>query len=148
MAFALLNLLAVLFGATVAHWLPQELVVALVGVLFLAFGLHALRNAGNADDRLLRDDRTGSHGIFVTTFLLIALAEFGDKTQLVVAGMSSTADPLAVWLGATLALAGTSGFGVWAGRTLLQRIPLVFLHCLSGMFFTLLGLVALASLLR
>lgn len=147
LAFALLNLLAVLFGAAAAHWLPEELMAALVGVLFLAFGLHALRNAGDADDRPLGDERTDNHGIFMTTFLLIALAEFGDKTQLAVAGMSSTVDPAAVWLGATLALAGTSGFGVWAGRTLLQRIPLVLLHRLSGLFFILLGLVALASLL-
>ena len=148
MAFGLLNLLAVLFGAAVARWLPGWLVVLVVGALFIAFGVHALRNTGAADERDDTGKPAAGHGVFLTTFLMITLAEFGDKTQLAVAGMSSAADPVAVWLGATLALAGTSGFGVWAGRTLLQRIPLVVLHRLSAVFFILLGLVALASLLR
>jgi putative Ca2+/H+ antiporter (TMEM165/GDT1 family) len=144
-AFAVLNLLAVLFGAAVAHWLPEQLVAVLVGSLFLLFGAHALRHADDAETMDFASEQ-GGHGIFVSTFLLIALAEFGDKTQIAVAGMGSTVSPVAVWLGATLALALTSGLGVWAGRTLLQRIPLALLHRLSGGFFILLGLVALASL--
>ncbi len=59
---------------------------------------------------------------------MITLAEFGDKTQIAVAGLASTADAVAVWLGATLALAVTSGIGVLAGRTILQRFPIILLH--------------------
>ena len=42
-AFAILNLLAVLFGAAVAAWLPEWLVITAVAVLFALFGLSALR---------------------------------------------------------------------------------------------------------
>lgn len=143
-AFAVLNLAAVLFGAAAAHWLPERLVVAAVGVLFLLFGVHSFRHSTAEADGLpvARD----SHGIFISTFLLIALAEFGDKTQLAVAGLGSAADPCAVWIGATLALATTSGLGVLAGRTILQRMPSAVLHRVSGALFVLLGLLALASL--
>ncbi len=42
-AFAILNLLAVLFGAAVAAWLPEWLVTLAVAVLFAVFGVSALR---------------------------------------------------------------------------------------------------------
>jgi len=50
--------------------------------------------------------------------------------------------PAAVWLGATLALAATSALGIVAGRTILQKIPLVLLHRISGAFFLALAVVA------
>jgi putative Ca2+/H+ antiporter (TMEM165/GDT1 family) len=143
-AFAVLNLAAVLFGAAVAHWLPERIVVLAVGVLFLLFGIHSLRHSTAEADGLPTEQAT--QGIFLSTFVLITLAEFGDKTQIAVAGLGSTADPGAVWIGATLALAATSGLGVLAGRTILQRLPTGLLHRFSGAFFILLGLLALASL--
>ena len=142
-AFMILNLAAVIFGAMVAHWLPEQWVTALVGVLFLLFGIHAWRSQGEDEDAV--EEKPG-HGIFISTLLLITVAEFGDKTQIAVAGLASTADVTAVWLGATLALAVTSALGVWAGRTLLQRISITLLHRLSGGLFILFGLVALSSL--
>ncbi|MDP3838170.1 MAG: TMEM165/GDT1 family protein, partial [Methylococcales bacterium] len=82
------------------------------------------------------------HGIFFTTFLLITVAEFGDKTQLAVVALSSTAVPLAVWLGSTAALVSTSAVGVLAGRTILQKIPLTLLHRISGCIFLILAAIA------
>ena len=114
-------------------------------IVFIGFGIHALSHADGEDDETLQEK--GTHGIFISTFLLITLAEFGDKTQIAVAGLGSTMDPLAVWLGATLALTATSGAGVVAGRTILQRIPISILHRLSGILFILLGVLALASLI-
>lgn len=140
-AFALLNTLAVVFGAAIADWLPDYLVAASVAVLFASFGLHALLNHTDEDDDGEVVEKSG-HNIFFTTFLLIIVAEFGDKTQLAVVAFSSTTEPLAVWLGATLALSFTSGLGVWAGRTVLQRIPLQLLHKISGVLFLALAAVA------
>ncbi|WP_446808095.1 TMEM165/GDT1 family protein [Methylomonas sp. 2BW1-5-20] len=140
-AFALLNTLAVVFGAAIAQWLPDYVVAATVAVLFAAFGLHALLNRDDDDDDGEVEEKSG-HGIFFTTFLLITVAEFGDKTQLAVVAFSSTAQPLSVWLGSTLALAFTSALGVLAGRTVLQKIPLSLLHKASGLFFLILSGVA------
>lgn len=139
-AFALLNTLAVVFGAAIASWLPDYLVAAAVALLFAGFGLHALFNHEDDDDEEVAEK--SGHGIFFTTFLLITVAEFGDKTQLAVVAFSSTALPFAVWLGATLALTCTSGLGVLAGRTVLQRIPLTLLHRISGLIFLVLAGIA------
>ncbi|EXI88466.1 MAG: hypothetical protein AW11_02086 [Candidatus Accumulibacter regalis] len=139
-AFALLNTLAVVFGVAIANWLPPYVVGAIVAILFALFGVHALRAKDDADDEQV-EEKSGQ-GIFFTTFVLLTVAEFGDKTQLAVVALSSTQVPAAVWLGATAALAATSALGIVAGRTLLQRIPIALLHRISGAFFLILALVA------
>ena len=144
-AFALLNLLAVLFGAAVAAWLPEWAVTLAVALLFAFFGIQSLRFEDEDDDGEIAEKP--GHGIFATTFMMIFLAEFGDKTQIAVAGMGSAADPTATWAGATLALATTSILGVYAGRRLLNRLPLRWIHRVSGAFFLLLALLAALRLL-
>jgi putative Ca2+/H+ antiporter (TMEM165/GDT1 family) len=137
LAFALLNTLAVVFGVAIANWLPRYLVGTTVALLFAAFGIHSLiphKDEGSEDIK----EKSG-HGIFFTTFLLITVAEFGDKTQLAVVALSSTAIPAAVWLGSTAALAFTSALGILAGRTILQKFPLALLHKISGVIFLILS---------
>lgn len=138
-AFAILNLLAVLFGAAAAAWLPQWLVAAAVAVLFALFGFKALREAG--EDSVEVRERSG-RSVLVSAFALIFLAELGDKTQLAVAGLASTHAALPVWVGGTIALALTSALGVWAGQTLLRRLPIRVLHRVSGILFLALAAIA------
>ena len=139
-AFLVLNTLAVLFGAGVAAWVPERVTAGLVAVLFGVFGIHALRKQ---DDDESGDvvERSG-HGIFLTTLLLIFVAEFGDKTQIAVAGLAGSLDPIPVWLGATASLIMVSVLGVWAGRTVLQRLPHLWLHRMSGGVFLVFALLA------
>jgi len=139
-AFVILNLLAVLFGAGVAAWMPERVIAGVVAVLFGGFGIHALLT-GEEDDAVAVQEKPG-HGIFLTTLLLILVAEFGDKTQIAVAGLAGSMAPLPVWIGATGALVLVSTLGVWAGRTLLQRLPLHWLHRVGGVIFLLFGLLA------
>ncbi|MFC2027768.1 TMEM165/GDT1 family protein, partial [Chloroflexota bacterium] len=61
-------------------------------------------------------------------------------------GLSSAAQPMSVWIGATLALAVTSTLGVLAGRTLLQRIPIAILHRISAIVFFALAVYAIIQI--
>lgn len=140
LAFLVLNTMAVIFGAALANWIPEVMVYAVVTVLFLVFGIQAMR-AEEQPDRECASPPSG-RGIFLATFALIFVAEFGDKTQLAVVGLSSASIPLAVWAGATAALILTSALGIWAGCTVLQRIPITMLHRVSGVFFIILALFA------
>lgn len=139
-AFVLLNTLAVVFGAGIAALVPAQVTAALVALLFGAFGIHALltRSEDVSDDVLKRTGRS----VFLTTLLLIFLAEFGDKTQIAVAGLASNAAPLPVWVGATTALVVVSALGVWVGRTLLQRMPIIWLHRVGGVVFLVFAVIA------
>ncbi len=58
------------------------------------------------------------------------------------AGLSSNLPPFPVWVGATSALIFISVLGVWAGRTVLQRLPLFWLHRVSGGVFLVFALLA------
>ena len=58
------------------------------------------------------------------------------------AGLAVTLPPVAVWLGATLALITTSVLGIWLGVTLLRRIPIHRLHQVRGVFFLVLAAFA------
>ena len=139
-AFSVLNVLAVLFGAAVATWVPEPVMAGIVAVLFAVFGIQSLLS--EADDESEQVEEKPGHGIFVTTLLLLLVAEFGDKTQIAVAGLAGSLAPMAVWVGATLALVMVSALGVWAGRTLLQRLPMHWLHRLAGGIFLLFAALA------
>lgn len=141
LAFILLNTLAVTFGVAIANWIPEVYISAIVAILFAIFGVHALRIEEETDDGTV--EVGNHHSIIISTFLLISVAEFGDKTQLAVVALSSTSTPIAVWIGSTLALMTTSALGVLAGRTILQRIPITLLHRISGVIFILLALYAI-----
>ncbi|WP_206201910.1 TMEM165/GDT1 family protein [Terasakiella sp. SH-1] len=132
-AFAILNALAVVFGGALADWLPQEWILGVVTVLFAGFGLHSL--FASADEEEEDTVETKAHSLFVTTFLMIFLAELGDKTQIAVAGLAGLYPILFVWLGATVALALTSVLGVIAGKKVLRYLPLIWLHRCAGVLF-------------
>lgn len=145
-AFSLLNVAAVLFGAAFAAWLPQNWLLIAMATLFGVFGVHALLQK-EADEDEVADETTG-RSLFVTTFLMILLAEMGDKTQITVAGLASIYPATAVWIGATIALVLTSAVGVYAGNTILRRLPVVWLHRLAGVFFLALAGLAIWRLLH
>ncbi len=136
-AFIFLNGLAVIFGSVIATWIPDYLISGIVMLLFAGFGFHALLARDEEDDGDVSPMKI--HNMFIATLVLITFAEFGDKTQLAVVALSSTALPMAVWTGSTLALASTSAIGVFAGRKILQKISIQLLHRISGIIFILLA---------
>ncbi len=139
-AFLILNALAVLFGSVVAAWVPERLMAGMVALLFGAFGVHALLSRHETAPEGVVENP--SVGIFFATLLLILVAEFGDKTQISVAALAASLPPLQVMLGATVGLIAVSALGVWAGRTVLQRLPIYWLHRGSGGIFLLFALIA------
>ena len=132
-AFAILNLLAVCFGSAVAAWIPEGYLVAGIALLFAGFGVLTLR-ARPDDSNEAFAPRT-ERSLFWSTFLVICIAEFGDKTQLVVASLGSTLSPVSVWVGATLALITTTAIGLWAGQSVLKKMPMIQVHRISGIIF-------------
>jgi putative Ca2+/H+ antiporter (TMEM165/GDT1 family) len=145
-AFTLLNILAVVFGAGLAQWIPERVLAGGVALLFGVYGLLALRNSQNTGEDEGFIER-GTRGVFASTFLLLILAEMGDKTQLAVAGMAGTLPPVPVWVGATVALITTSVLGILVGCKLLRFMPIRRLHQISGVFFLILaGLAAFRAL--
>jgi len=82
--------------------------------------------------------------VFWITFGTIFLAEMGDKTQL--AALTMTADtraPIAVFLGASIALCLATLLGVVFGGLLTQYIPEHVIKKVAGLAFIAIGALIL-----
>lgn len=145
LAFSFLNLLGVTVGVAVAQWLPEWMLLLLVCVLFGLFGLQALFSEDEESD--VGPAKVGKH-LIISVVILLFLAELGDKTQLAIAGLAGIEPPLGVWIGGTLALVLTSALGVWAGRAILSKFPVRYVHRGSGVMFMVFACVAAYELIR
>jgi putative Ca2+/H+ antiporter (TMEM165/GDT1 family) len=87
--------------------------------------------------------------VFAFTFILIALAEIGDKTQfLVVALAMKTRKMGTVAAGATLGISMVVILGVTAGTILDLFIPIEFIDLAGAVVFIALGVITLVRDLR
>lgn len=80
--------------------------------------------------------------VFFSTFALLFVAELGDKTQLAVLNMTAKHKmPMAVFLGAALALVAVTALGVLGGELLTRFIPEQVLRKLAAGLFVGMGLL-------
>ena len=79
--------------------------------------------------------------LLFTTFVTVFLAEMGDKTQLTTITLSSSTNkPVAVFIGASLALILATLLGALAGGSIANLIPDFLLKLLSGIVFLIIGI--------
>jgi len=84
-----------------------------------------------------------------STFLMIFLAELGDKTQLSTFAFASEAkSPLSVFLGASLALVCTSFIGVVLGGVLGRFVPERIMKFVAALVFLGFGVWTLVEGIR
>jgi putative Ca2+/H+ antiporter (TMEM165/GDT1 family) len=82
--------------------------------------------------------------VLTSTFGLIFLAEMGDKTQLAAVTMvAQTKAPVAVFIGASLALTVVSLLGVAVGTVLVQFVPTEYLQKAAAVAFIVIGVLML-----
>jgi putative Ca2+/H+ antiporter (TMEM165/GDT1 family) len=140
-AFLLLNVLAVVVGQVLFRYVPQQVVLLAAGLLFLLFAWKSWQ--GSAED----DDEAGpadARSAVITSFLMIFVAELGDKTQLaLIALAASSGAPWSVFAGATLALWAVSLIGIFIGAALLKNVPKALIARAAAVLFAAFGLLAL-----
>jgi putative Ca2+/H+ antiporter (TMEM165/GDT1 family) len=80
-----------------------------------------------------------------TTFVVVFVAELGDKTQLAALGLATAGKhPWAVFMGSAAALVLASALAVGAGRLLADRLDPRWLHYGGAVLFLTLGVLMLA----
>ncbi len=145
LAFLVLNLLAAWVGEALFRYVPQQLVLLTAGGLFLFFGHRSWRDAAHGDEDG-GTPRGGGRGAFVSSFVLIFVAELGDKTQLaLVALVAGTGELWSVFVGGTLALWAVSLIGILLGSTVLRRVPKAWMHRAAALLFFAFGIAAVAQ---
>lgn len=135
LAFLLVDGIAVLAGSYVTTVVPESILKAVSGIVFIVFGLLTLRDRdnGECDTKPLKNP-------FVSAFTLIFLAELGDKTQIAAALFAARYDALMVFLGVMTALTLLSIAAVYLGKLIAGKINRRTLSKVAGIVFILVGL--------
>ncbi|WP_415950601.1 TMEM165/GDT1 family protein [Streptomyces sp. KLOTTS4A1] len=126
-AFAVHVTLAIAAGS-VLTLLPDRLVQAVTGVLFLAGAVMLLMKRSEDEEEIRKPEDQSFWKVSGAGFMLILVAEFGDLTQIMTANLAAKYDdPLSVGLGAVLALWSVAAIGIIGGKALLKRVPLALI---------------------
>jgi putative Ca2+/H+ antiporter (TMEM165/GDT1 family) len=142
-AFALHVVLAVAAGS-VLTLLPQQIVQALTGVLFLGGAAVLLLKKGEEEEEVRKPENQSFWKVSGAGFMLILVAEFGDLTQIMTANLAARYDdPLSVGLGAVLALWAVAGIGIVGGKALMKKVPLRLITQIAALVMLALGLWSL-----
>jgi len=82
--------------------------------------------------------------LIATTFTTLFLAELGDKTQLAVLSLTaSSRQPLAVFVGAALALLAVTAIGVLVGEGVSRIVPPWLIQKAAALVFIAIGVILL-----
>ncbi|MET7379334.1 TMEM165/GDT1 family protein [Streptomyces sp. NPDC005526] len=142
-AFLLHVTLAVAAGS-VLTLLPQRIVHALTGVLFLGGAAMLLLKKDDDEEEVRRPGDQSFWKVAGTGFMLILVAEFGDLTQIMTANLAARYDnPLSVGLGAVLGLWAVAALGIVGGKALMKRVPLTLITKIAAVLMTGLGVWSL-----
>jgi putative Ca2+/H+ antiporter (TMEM165/GDT1 family) len=160
LAFAIQCVIAVTAGGLL-HLLPHRVLEAIVAVLFATGAVLLLRESPPVKpDGPLEEDPAGTDDptpdrsltgrrVFSISFGVLFAAEWGDASQLATAGLVARyGQPVAIGLGAFLALLGVAGLAVLLGKVVLRRVPLRLIHRLAAALFTVLAVLAAVAALR
>ncbi|MFJ4470825.1 TMEM165/GDT1 family protein [Streptomyces sp. NPDC089424] len=138
-AFTLHVVLAVAAGS-VLTLLPQQLVHAITGALFLGGAAVLLLRKGDDEEEIRKPRDQSFWKVSGAGFMLILVAEFGDLTQIMTANLAARYDdPLSVGLGAVLALWAVAGLGIVGGKALMRRVPLGLITKIAALLMLGLG---------
>ncbi|MFF3983661.1 TMEM165/GDT1 family protein [Streptomyces sp. NPDC001797] len=142
-AFLLHVVLAVAAGS-VLTLLPQQIVHALTGVLFLGGAAVLLLKKSEEDEEIRKPADQSFWKVAGTGFMLILVAEFGDLTQIMTANLAARYDdPLSVGLGAVLGLWAVAGLGIVGGKALMKKVPLRLITQIAAVLMLALGVWSL-----
>jgi len=150
-AFLVQCLVAVVAGGLLSL-LPSAVVGAVAGALFLIGAVVLWRGASSADEGEAAEEEAVAgkttadvHGfrVVATSFGVLFLAEWGDLSQLLTAGLAARyEDPVSVFTGSWLALVTVAALAVLLGRTLLRFVRLSTIRRVGAVVCLVLACVA------
>ena len=157
-AFVVQCLVAVVAGGLLSL-LPSALVGAVAGTLFLVGAIVLWRGAASADQEETADEQEAAAArttadvngfkVVATSFGVLFLAEWGDLSQLLTAGLAARYhDPVSVFVGSLLALVTVAGLAVILGRTLLRFVRLSTIRRVGAVVCLVLACLAAYDVIR
>jgi putative Ca2+/H+ antiporter (TMEM165/GDT1 family) len=140
--FLIVDGLAIIFGDFIAQYIPVLYMKLLAGILFLGFGIAAVCSK----DGELMTIKQGA--AFKTAFIMILLAELGDKTQITAGLFATQYNMYLVFFGVMSALALLTAMAVIIGRTVTKYLHQKYVVWISGALFIAIGIATLFPVIQ
>jgi Ca2+/H+ antiporter, TMEM165/GDT1 family len=144
-AFAVQCVVAVAAGHLL-HLLPRQAVEAVVAGLFAVGAALLVRESLDEPEEIALDEarqNVPTRRAVLTSFGVLFAAEWGDASQIAIAGLvARLGQPLAVGVGAWLALVAVAAVAVRAGRLVVKRVPVRVVHRVAGVVFAVFAVLA------
>lgn len=129
------HLMAAAAGSYLAAIAPMAYIKTAAAVSFIIFGLWTIRG-----DTLEGEDKRYNFSPFWTVAIAFFMAEMGDKTQLATIALAVKYNTiLTVWVGTTLGMIISDGFGILIGNVMGRHIPDRTIKWVSALIFTAFG---------
>ncbi|HEY4420459.1 MAG TPA: TMEM165/GDT1 family protein [Pseudonocardia sp.] len=141
--------IAVAAGSLVAL-LPERPLEAMLAVIFLVGAVLLLREDDDDDDDATLVETSGTRWrVVATSFGVTLLSELGDPSQIIIATLAARYDnPLAVGIGALLALWAVSALAVFGGHRLQRVVPVRWVTRVAAAVLIVLAVLSAIEALR
>src|SRR3989338_4680331 len=141
LAHSFMDVLAIVAGSFFGFEFPKKEVSLVVGTLFIVLGIW--KWVGAYKKKSDKEEKTKAGSPFIVAFLLIAVSEFGDKTQIAAALLAAQyLAPLTILAGVVLALILAIGLNVFLLGKLAQKLPRKTMQMLTAALFILFGILS------
>ncbi|MFX1576179.1 MAG: TMEM165/GDT1 family protein [Promethearchaeota archaeon] len=141
------TIIGVLAGSLIAFLIPLSLIQLIAGIIFIILGIITVYRIRRTQED---EESTAAPGnrVWVRAFILLFIAELGDKTQLVVILIAATTGQLLlVLIAAFLALAIVNGIGVIIGDRARQYLGTTTIAYVAATAFIIAGVLVLIGAL-
>ena len=135
--------IGVLAGSIIAFFVPLSLIQLIAGIVFIILGAFSIYRV-TRNQKEEEKTTTYGHRVWVRAFILLFLAELGDKTQLLVILMAAaTGQLLIVFTATVLALALVNGIGAFIGDRARQYLSATTIAYVAAIAFIIAGAIVI-----
>lgn len=135
LAFLIVDGIAIAVGSLIKEFIPIEYLKVFSGIIFIIFGFLILINKNDESKKTKKFNNP-----FLTSFLLIILTEFGDKTQIAAALFATKYNPFMVLIGTMLALTLLSLIAIFFGKIIYKKLSKKTINKIAGIIFIIMGI--------
>ncbi len=129
------HLLAAAAGSYLSTIVPLAYIKIAAAASFIIFGLWTIRG-----DTLGDEDKKYNFSPFWTVTIAFFMAEMGDKTQLATIALAVKYNTIIlVWMGTTIGMIISNGFGIIVGNVMGRHIPDRVIRWVSAIIFIAFG---------
>lgn len=139
LSFLITDGIAILLGSWVVNLVPLNLIKIISGSAFIMIGLFLLREIFSKESEEEDEGALAGRSPFMSGFMVILLAEWGDKTQIAAALFAAEYNPWMVLAGTMSALLLLSASAVYLGKLLAGRLNRRITAIAGGTVFIIIG---------